>query len=87
MADEVVEYLVAKFSSAEIEAARDTVFAARAERTASVGTFLATLTDEHLDEQVDILENGPHPIRECVFTVFEEEFWHLRYTRRDLSML
>jgi len=66
---------------------RESVLAARADRMSSVSAFLATLTADRLEEEVDILENGPHPIRECVYTVFEEEFWHLRYARRDLAML
>lgn len=65
----------------------DEVFAVRADRMASVGAFLAALGADRLDDEADVLENGPHPIRECVFTVFEEEFWHLRYARRDLAML
>jgi hypothetical protein len=34
-----------------------------------------------------VLENGPHPLQECLYTVFEEEFWHLRYATRDLAQL
>jgi len=34
-----------------------------------------------------VLENGPHAIRDCIATVFEEAFWHNRYARRDLAEL
>lgn len=28
-----------------------------------------------------------NPLRECIFTVLEEGFWHLRYALRDLATL
>jgi uncharacterized damage-inducible protein DinB len=61
--------------------------AARADRAERVTDFLATMTAADLDRSVDILENGPHPLRECIYTVFEEPFWHNRYARRDLDRL
>jgi DinB superfamily/Pentapeptide repeats (8 copies) len=61
------------------------VLAVRADRSARFRRGLAAMGD--LDEQVEVLENGSHPLRECVYTVFEEEFWHLRYARRDLAAL
>ncbi len=61
--------------------------AARADRAERVADFLATMTAADLDRSVDILENGPHPLRECIYTVFEEPFWHNRYARRDLDRL
>jgi hypothetical protein len=33
------------------------------------------------------LENGTNPLQECIYTVFEEEFWHNRYALRDLKQL
>ena len=33
------------------------------------------------------LENGIVPIRECVYTVIEEEFHHDRYATRDLAVI
>lgn len=65
----------------------DDVLAARAERGASLGEYLRDVTDDELDRTVDVLENGPHAIRQCLQTVFEEEFWHLRYAHRDLATL
>jgi hypothetical protein len=32
-------------------------------------------------------ENGTNPLQECVYTVFEEEFWHNTYAMRDLIQL
>jgi hypothetical protein len=61
--------------------------AARADRAERVADFLATVTAADLDRSVDILENGPHPLVECIYTVFEEPFWHNRYARRDLDRL
>ena len=40
-----------------------------------------------LGRPIEVLENGTHPLRECVQTVFEEEFWHNRYALRDLARL
>lgn len=61
--------------------------AVRADRSARFAELLDASTPEGLERTVDVLENGPHPVRECIFTVFEEEFWHLRYARRDLATL
>ena len=36
---------------------------------------------------VDVAENGTNPVQECIYTVFEEEFWHNRYAQRDLARL
>ena len=63
------------------------VLAARAERVERVRAYLAGVTAADLDRTVDVLENGPHAIRDCIATVFEEEFWHNRYARRDLAEL
>jgi hypothetical protein len=58
-----------------------------ADRTTRVREFLASVTTDELDRPVDVLENGPHPLVECIYTVFEEAFWHNRYARRDLETL
>jgi hypothetical protein len=49
--------------------------------------YLATVPPADLDRTVDVLENGPNPIRECVYTILEEEFEHHRYAIRDLALL
>jgi len=59
--------------------------AVRAERAARLRDYLATLTADDLERTVEVLENGPNPVRECLYTVFEEEFHHNRYAERDLA--
>ena len=59
----------------------------RAGRAERFGEYLATVTEADLDRTVEVLENGPNPIRECIYTVLEEEFEHNRYATRDLTEL
>jgi hypothetical protein len=62
----------------------------RAERSARFRDYLASLPAEAEDElsrTVEVLENGTVPLRECIYTVLEEEFWHNRYAVRDLAQL
>jgi hypothetical protein len=59
----------------------------RADRATGFRDYLATLAAADLIRQVDVLENGTNPIQECIYTVFEEEFWHNRYAQRDLALL
>jgi hypothetical protein len=59
----------------------------RADRARHFRTFLDGLATSDLDREVDVLATGTNPLRECLFTVLEEEFWHLRYARRDLEHL
>lgn len=61
--------------------------AVRDDRIARVREFIETVSADDFDRAIDILENGPHPLIECLYTVFEEEFWHHRYVRRDLALL
>lgn len=63
------------------------VLAVRADRGSRLGEYLAGVTHDDLTRTVDVLENGPHAVRECIATVLEEEFWHYRYARRDLAEL
>lgn len=58
-----------------------------AERREAFGRHLPQVTETDLDRGVEVLENGVEPLRECLFTVFEETVWHLRYARRDLAVL
>jgi hypothetical protein len=70
--------------------ARPTLAAAlavRADRSARFTDFVRSSSDADLERTVEVLENGPHSVLDCVHTVFEEEFWHLRYARRDLATL
>ena len=61
--------------------------AVRADRAARFRDYLASVAAADLDGTVEVLENGTSPVRECIFTVFEEEFWHNRYALRDLAQL
>ena len=63
------------------------VLAARAEQAARLGDYLAAMTDDDLTRTVEVPENGPHVVRDCISTVLEEEFWHHRYAERDLAEL
>jgi hypothetical protein len=59
----------------------------RADRTARLRDYLGSIATTDFTRPVDVLENGPNPLQECIYTVFEEEFWHNRYARRDLAQL
>jgi hypothetical protein len=63
------------------------VLAVRSERATRLREFLASVVSSDLGRTVDVLENGANPLNECVYTVFEEEFWHHRYALRDLTRL
>lgn len=58
-----------------------------ADRTERVRSYLAAMDDADFARPVEVLENGATEVREGLFTVFEEAFWHLRYARRDLGRL
>jgi hypothetical protein len=65
------------------------VLAARADRTAMVRDFLATVTDEVLDEE----RRNPHnpakaeTVRHCLHVILEEGWEHLRFALRDLDAI
>ena len=61
--------------------------AVRADRATRFRDALASVATADFTRPVDVLENGEHPLQECIYTVFEEEFWHLRYAQRDLTQL
>jgi hypothetical protein len=61
--------------------------AVRADRATRFGDYLETVATADFTRPVDVLENGTNPLQECLFTVFEEEFWHNRYALRDLTQL
>ena len=63
------------------------VLAARAEQATRLDDYLAAMTTDDLARTVTVLENGPHLVRDCISTVLEEGFWHLRYAERDLATL
>jgi hypothetical protein len=61
--------------------------AIRADRGTRFRNYLASVSAVDLIRSVDVLENGVNPMQECIWTVFEEEFWHNRYALRDLEQL
>ena len=63
------------------------VLAVRADRATRVRDYLASVTTADFTRPIDVLENGTNPVQECIYTVFEEEFWHNRYALRDLAQL
>jgi hypothetical protein len=61
--------------------------ASHAEAGARLHAFLVDASQDDLERTVDVIENGPHSIGDCVRVVFEEAFEHLRYARRDVAIL
>jgi len=57
------------------------------DRASSLREFLASVGTQDLGRPIEVLENGMNPLRECIYTVFEEAFWHNRYALRDLAQL
>ncbi len=71
----------------------DTALALRADRMGRVRAHLDDLTDEALAAQTVPVE-GPgwpepssYPVRECLLTILNEEWWHRQYAERDLAAL
>ena len=63
------------------------VLAVRAERGTRLRDYLASIAATDFTRPIEVRENGTNPLQECIYTVFEEEFWHNRYARRDLAQL
>jgi uncharacterized damage-inducible protein DinB len=67
----------------------DDVLGARADRAAMVRDFLATVTDQALDEE----RRNPHnpaeaeTVRQCLHVILEEGWEHLRFALRDLDAI
>jgi len=59
----------------------------RTDRADRFRDFCASVEPDDFARTIDVLENGPHLLQECLYTVLEEEFWHNRYARRDLEDL
>jgi uncharacterized damage-inducible protein DinB len=71
----------------------DEVLALRSDRMATVRTLIDGLTDESLAARTEPVE-GPgwpppvsFPVRECLLTVLNEEYWHRQFAERDLDAL
>ncbi|MEO8264856.1 MAG: DinB family protein [Ilumatobacteraceae bacterium] len=65
----------------------DDALAVRADRADRFRHYLASVAPTDFTSPIEVLENGTNPLQECLYTVFEEEFWHNRYARRDLAQL
>ena len=61
--------------------------AVRADRAARFRDYLGSVATTDFTRPMEVLENGTVPLQECIYTVFEEEFWHNRYAIRDLALL
>ena len=59
----------------------------RADRATRFREYLASVATTDFARPIEVLENGTNPLQECIYTVFEEEFWHNRYAQRDLERL
>jgi len=57
------------------------------DRAAQLAAYLDGVDRDALAATVDVIENGPHEVHDCVGVVFEEHFQHLRYALRDLDRL
>ena len=66
-----------------------TVLAARADRAAMVRDYLASVTDEVLDEERRNPHNpaGAETVRQCLHVILEESWEHLRFALRDLDAI
>ena len=71
----------------------DEALALRMDRQGAVRTYLETLDDETLASDtvpVDAIgwpEPRSYPVRECLLTLLNEEWWHRQFALRDLSVL
>ncbi len=71
----------------ELEPSVADALAVRADRATRFRNHLESVATTDLVRPVEVLESGTHPVQECIYTVFEEEFWHNRYAQRDLAQL
>lgn len=71
----------------ELKPSVSQALAVRAARATRFRDYLASVAATDFTRPIAVLENGTNPLQECVYTVFEEEFWHNRYAQRDLALL
>ena len=63
----------------------DEIVEVRTAQSDAIDRVLAELTDDRLDDRIEVLENGTGVVLDGWHTLFEEEFEHLRYALRDLA--
>ena len=61
--------------------------AVRADPRSRAFVTISTVATADFTRPIEVLENGTNSLQECIYTVFEEEFWHCRYAQRDLAQL
>jgi hypothetical protein len=75
----------------DAEPSLDEVLDVLAQRRRWVREVLADLDDAGLDRVCEpddsTFPRDPHTVRQCLWTVIEEPWWHLRFARRDLDRL
>ncbi|GAA0622272.1 DinB family protein [Kribbella sandramycini] len=76
----------------DVQPSLDEVLALRADRMGRVRRYVDALTDDGLNSETTPVD-GPswppaaaYPIRECLETILNEEWWHRRYAERDLEL-
>lgn len=57
------------------------------DRAGQLRDHLDGIDPEALAVEVEVLENGPTEVHDCIGVVFEEHFQHIRYALRDLDRL
>ena len=65
----------------------DEALAVRSDQGAQLRAYIDGISEVDFSREVEVLENGTVPLIECLYTVFEESFEHLRYAVRDLAVL
>lgn len=77
----------------EVRPDLETVLALRLDRMAAVRQYLDGLTDQVLAGETTPVdapgwpEPRAYPVRECLLTILNEEWWHRRFAERDLDAL
>lgn len=65
----------------------DDAVAAWQDRSQQLHHYIENVEPGALTATVNVLENGPTAVHDCIGVVFEEHFQHLRYALRDLDRL
>lgn len=77
----------------EVRPSLDEALALRLERSGQVRDYLATMTLEQLASHTEAVAGvgwpppESFPVKECLDTLINEEWWHRQYAERDLAAL